>query len=188
MSNVHMASLWLPILISGVLVFIASSIIHMALPWHRGDYGQVQQEKSLMDALRPLAIPPGDYMVPRPQNMKDMGTPEFAEKMKAGPVIVMTVLPSAVMSIGRNLLYWFIYSLVVGYFAAYVATATLPAGTPYPRVFQVVGTTAFIGYSLALWQMTIWYSRSVSTTIKSTIDGLIYGLLTAGVFGWLWPH
>jgi hypothetical protein len=36
--------------------------------------------------------------------------------------------------------------------------------------------------------MSIWYSRAWINTIKSTIDGLIYALLTAGTFGWLWPR
>ena len=188
MSNLHALSLWLPILVSAVLVFAASSVIHMALPWHRSDYGRVTPEETLMNAVRPLAIAPGDYMVPRPANMKEMSTAEFAAKMKAGPVLIMTVLPNGMMSMRKNLSSWFVYALVVGYFAAYVATAALPAGTAYPRVFQIVGTTAFVGYSLALWQMSIWYGRSWTTTIKSTIDGLVYGLLTAGTFGWLWPH
>jgi hypothetical protein len=51
-----------------------------------------------------------------------------------------------------------------------------------------VGATAFIGHAAALWQMSIWYHRAWTTTIKSTVDGLIYALLTAGVFGWLWPR
>lgn len=184
----HLLALWLPILLSAVLVFVASSVIHMALPWHKSDYRKVPDEKSLMDAVRPLRVPPGDYMVPRPSNMKEMGTPEFTEKLNAGPVMVVTMLPNGPMSMRRNLSQWFLYSVVVGFFAAYVAAAALAPGAAYPRVFQIVGTTAFAGYSLALWQMSIWYGRSWSTTLKSTIDGLIYALLTAGVFGWLWPH
>jgi hypothetical protein len=35
--------------------------------------------------------------------------------------------------------------------------------------------------------MTIWYKRSVVTSLKSTFDSLVYGCLTAGAFGWLWP-
>jgi len=183
-----LSALWLPILLSAVFVFVASSVVHMVLPWHKGDYRQVPEEKRLMDALRPLGVPPGDYMVPRPANMKDMRTPEFAERVKAGPVMVVTVMPNGKMSIGTSLAYWFVYSIVVGFFAAYVAAAALPPGTAYPRVFQLVGTTAFVGYALALWQMSIWYRRSWGTTIRSTIDGLAYALLTAGVFGWLWPR
>ena len=188
MSNLTALSLWLPILLSAVFVFIASSVIHMALPWHRSDFARVPDEKRLMDAMRPLAIPPGDYTVPCPGNMKEMRTPEFAAKIKAGPVFVATVMPNGQMGIGKNLAYWFVYLLVVGYFAAYVTAAALPPGTSYGRVFQVAGTTAFIGYALALWQTTIWYRRSWMTTLKSTIDGLVYGLLTGGTFGWLWPH
>jgi len=181
-------ALWLPILLSSVIVFVASSIIHMATPWHKGDYPKMPNEDKVMDALRPFAVPPGDYMVPRPASMQDMKSPEFSEKLRQGPVMVVTVLPNGPFSMTRNLVLWFVYCLVVGLFAAYVAGRTLPVGTAYPRVFQITSVTAFIGYALALWQMSIWYRRAWSITIKSTIDGLIYALLTGGSFGWLWPH
>lgn len=181
-------SLWLPILLSSVIVFLVSSIIHMASPWHKSDYPRVPNEDKVMDALRPLAIPPGDYMLPRPSSGKDMRSPEFAEKLQKGPVMVLTVLPNGPMSMGRNLVLWFLYSAVVGLFAAYVAARALPFGAPYLSVFRFAGTTAFVGYSIALWQMSIWYRRAWSTTIKATVDGLIYALLTAGTFGWLWPR
>ena len=90
-----LATLWLPILVSAVFVFIASSVIHMFLPWHKSDYPKMPNEEKAMDALRPLAIPPGDYMVPRPANMKDMKSPEFTEKMKRGPVMMVRVLGAA---------------------------------------------------------------------------------------------
>ena len=179
--------MWLPILVSAVLVFVASSIIHMVLPWHKSDYPKMASEDKVMDALRPLAIPPGDYMVPRPASRSDLRSPEFVEKMKKGPVMMMTVMPGA-MSMGRNLVQWFFYCVVVGFFAAYVAGRALPPGTNYLQVFRFVGTTAFMGYTLALWPMSIWYRRAWTITIKSTIDGLIYALLTAGTFGWLWPR
>ena len=180
--------LWEPILLSAVIVFVASSIIHMFLPWHRSDYAKVPEEDKFRDAVRPLAIPPGDYMVPRPADMKDMGSPEFKEKMKQGPVVIMTVIPNGIWGMGKSLVLWFLYSVVVNVFAAYVAGRALPVGAPYLRAFRFVGTTAFIGYSFALWQFWIWYHRSLQTTIKSTIDGLVYALLTAGTFGWLWPR
>jgi hypothetical protein len=185
---VALSALWLPILLSAVIVFVASSIIHMATPWHRADYPKMPNEQKVMDALRPLAVPPGDYMVPRAASMQDMKSPEFSEKLRQGPVMVVTVLPNGPFSMTKNLVLWFVYCVVVGLFAAYVAGRTLPVGTPYPRVFQIISVTAFIGYALALWQMSIWYRRSWSITIKSTIDGLIYALLTGGTFGWLWPH
>lgn len=186
MTGLH--ALWLPILLSTVFVFIASSVIHMLSPWHKNDYPRMPNEDAIMEALRPLAIPPGDYLLPRPATRKDMGSPEFLEKANRGPVIVMTVMPNGMMSMGRNLALWFVYCTVVGIFSAYIAGRALPPGVPYLHVFRFVGAVAFIGYSLALWQLSIWYRRSWSITIKATIDGLIYALLTAGTFGWLWPH
>ena len=180
--------LWLPILLSAVCVFVASSVIHMASPWHKSDYPKMPDEDRVMDALRPLAIPPGDYFFPRPSSRADMGSPAFAEKMKKGPVAVMTVMPSGPMSMGRNLALWFVYIVAVNLFAGYIAGRALPPGTSYLQVFRFVGSAAFLGYSAALWQMWIWYRRSLLTTIKSTVDGLIYALLTAGTFGWLWPR
>lgn len=184
----ELTALWLPLLVSAVIVFVASSIVHMAVPWHKNDYPKAPNEDKIMDALRPLAIPPGDYMIPRPSGQKEMRTPEFREKMNQGPVMVVTFLPNGGTSMGTNLILWFIYTLIVSLFAAYIAGLALPAGTQYLRVFQLAGATAFIGYSVALWQMSIWYRRAWSITIKATIDGLIYACLTAGVFGWLWPR
>ena len=183
-----LSMLWLPILLSAVIVFIASSIVHLAPLWHKSDYPKVTREDDVMAALRPFAIPPGDYMVPRVSSGAEMRSPEFLEKLKQGPVLILTVLPNAMMSMGQNLLMWFVYTAIVGFFSAYVTSRALAPGADYLRVFQLVGATAFVSYTLALWQMSIWYKRSWSLTIKSTFDGLIYGLLTAGTFGWLWPH
>lgn len=185
---IYIQLLWLPILLSAVFVFIASSIIHMLLPWHKNDYLKVPNEDKLMDTLRPLAVPPGNYMVPLASSTKEMRSPEFARKLKEGPVMMLTVRPNGMASMGRMLLFWFIYSVVVGVFAAYVAGHALPVGAQYLQVFRFVGVTSFIGYSLALWQMSIWYWRSLGTTVRTTIDGLIYALLMAATFGWLWPR
>src|ERR1051326_5513819 len=154
----ELQALWLPILLSSVIVFIASSIVHMVLPWHHSDYPKLSKEDQVMDALRPLGIPPGDYFVPRPSGREDMQSEKFKEKLKAGPSMVFTILPSGGMAMGRNLSLWFVYLIVVGIFSGYVASAALPPGTSYLKVFPLAGTTAFVGYSLALWQMSIWYN------------------------------
>jgi hypothetical protein len=183
-----LAALWLPILVSAVIVFVASSLLHMATPWHKGDYPALPEQDRIQEALRSFSIPPGDYMVPRAGGMEELRTPEFTEKMERGPVLVMTVMPSGPMNMTRSLGLWFVYAAVVSLFAAYIAGRALAPGTDYLEVFRFVGATAFIGYSVALWQMSIWYHRAWSLTLKATIDGLIYGLLTAGTFGWLWPR
>jgi hypothetical protein len=185
---VSLTALWLPILLSAVVVFVVSSIVHMVLPWHKNDYLKIPSEDAVRAALRPLNIPPGSYMVPRPSNQKEMGSREFVEKMKTGPVLMVQVMPNEMMGMAKNLIGWFIYLLVISFFAAYITSRAVGVGANYLLVFRFVGTTAFMGYSLALWQMWIWYRRSVVVTMKSTIDGLVYACFTAGVFGWLWPR
>jgi hypothetical protein len=183
-----LTSLWLPIVVSSVFVFVLSSVIHMAPLWHKTDFPKMPNENGVRDALRPLAIPPGEYMVPRPSSGADMRSPEFLEKMEKGPVAMITVFPNGRMGMGRSLGLWFLYLLAVGVFGAYVAGRALPPGTAYRPVFRFVGVTAFLAYVAALWQLFIWYRRSWSITIKATVDGLIYALITAGTFGWLWPR
>ena len=184
---VSVLSLWLPVLLSAVFVFIASSLAHMVLTYHQADVGQIPDEAKVMDALRPFKIPPGDYVTPCAADMKQMGTPEFIEKTKQGPVAFLTVLPNGPMAIGRSLGMWFGYSLLVGAIAGYTAGLTLGPDADYRVVFRIVSTVAFAGYSLAVLQNTIWWYRSWGFTLRTMFDGLIYALLTGGTFGWLWP-
>jgi hypothetical protein len=182
---VSMLSLWLPIVLSAVLVFVASSVIHMVLGYHASDFDRVPAEDDVMAALR--GIPPGEYAMPKASSMKEMGDAAFVEKSRQGPVALLSVGPSGPPAIGANLAQWFAYSIVVGAFVAYLTGRTLGPGADYLAVFRVAGTSAFLAYVVALWQSPIWYLRKWSTTLKNSFDGLIYALLTAGVFGWLWP-
>jgi hypothetical protein len=184
---VSILSLWLPILLSAVVVFVVSSVLHMMVPWHRSDYRRLPKEDEVMTALRPFGIPQGDYMVPCPGSPKELSSPAFLDKMTKGPVATITVYRSGAPAMGAQLVQWFVYCVVVGIFAAYVAGRALGPDAPYLAVHRFAGATAFVGYSLALWQNTIWYKRHWLTTLKANIDGLVYGLLTGGVFGWLWP-
>ncbi len=184
---VPVLTLWLPILLSAVFVFIVSSFIHMVLPYHQKDFRKLDKEDEALAALRKLAIPSGDYIVPCGGSMKAMKDPAFVEKWKQGPIVFMTVLTPQQAGMGASLVGWFIFNLVISVFAAYIAGRALQPGAHYLDVFRFAGATAFIGYAGALWQNTIWYKRALSTTLKSTFDGLIYALVTAGTFGWLWP-
>jgi hypothetical protein len=185
---VPVTSLWVPILVSAVIVFVASSIVHMVLPFHRSDLKKLPREDDVMAALRSFNIPPGDYGVPLPASMKDMRSPAYLEKRAKGPALFMTVVPSGPVSMGPSLMQWFLFSVVVSVFAAYVAGRALGPGATYLDVFRFSGTTAFLAYSMGFVPQSIWYRRSWGTTIKSMIDGLLYGLLTAGTLGWLWPR
>jgi len=185
---VDLASLWIPIVLSAVLVFVASSVIHLALRYHQNDFAKLPGEPEILSALRKESVTPGDYAFPRPASHAEMNTPDMRDKFDQGPVGFITILPSGPPAMGRNLVLWFLYSVGVSFMAAYVASRTLGASTHYLQVFRVVGTVATLAYSGAVPIDSIWRGRKWSSTIKNIIDGFIYAMLTAGVFGWLWPR
>lgn len=184
---ISILSLWLPILLSAVIVFIVSSIMHTVLPYHNSDFSKVPDEDGVRDALGKFNIPPGDYVIPHATTSAERKAPEFIEKMKKGPLAFVTVMENGIPKMGASLTQWFVYCVVMGIFAAYISSRALDPGAEYLEVFRFAGTTAFLGYGFALLQNSIWFKHSWSATIKSLIDGLVYGLLTAGTFGWLWP-
>ena len=187
---VPVMSLIVPILVASVIVFVASSIIHMFTPFHKGDLKRVPNEDGVMSALRNFNLAPGDYAMPLPSSMAAMNSPEFKAKMDAGPVVLMTVRPHGMHkhNMTTNLAQWFVYSLLVSLFAGYVAGVALPQDADYLKVFQIAGCVAFIGYGMALFQASIWGGKNWGTTLRGVADGLLYGLLTGGTFGWLWPN
>ncbi len=184
---VTILSLWMPIVLSAVAVFVVSSLIHMVMSYHQTDFKGLPDEARAMDALRPLAIPPGEYIMPFAKSNQERKSPEFLAKVKQGPIAFLNVLPGGSFGMGPALAQWFGYTLVIGVVVAYLLSRFLSPGTGYLEVFRLAGTVAFAAYAMALWQNSIWYKRSWSTTVKSTFDGLVYALVTAGIFGWRWP-
>jgi hypothetical protein len=184
---VAITTLWLPIVLAAVAVFLISSLIHTVLGYHWNDFRTVPNQTAAPEALRGLNLPPGDYALPRAENMREMRTPEFKALYGGGSVVLMNVSPGR-LAMGKNLAQWFVYLLVVGFCCAYIAGRELPAGAAYLSVFRLVGFTAFMAYSLALPHDSIWYRRNWRTTVLTMIDGLVYAGLTAGMFGWLWPR
>jgi hypothetical protein len=182
-----LAALWLPILLSAVIVFIASSIIHMALPYHKGDYRQLPEEEKLLAAMRPMGLQRGLYVFPYCTH-KDMKSPAIQEKYKQGPVGTLTVFRSGPPAMGKFMGLWFGYCLIISFFIAYLTAHTVAPGASYRAVFRVAGTAGFMAYGLGTLSNGIWKGQPWSMVIKESVDGLIYGLLTAGTFGWLWPH
>lgn len=185
---ISIPSLWLPILLAAILVFVASSLIHMVLKYHANDFTQLPDEAGVMDALTGFDIPPGDYVMPYASSGAEYGTEEFKAKLDKGPLAYFTVMDrKKVDSMGAQFIQWFLYAVIVAVVAAYVAGRTLEPGADYLQVFRLTGTVAFTCYAMGLPQRSIWYGLSWKTTAKSMFDGLVYGALTAGAFGWLWP-
>ena len=181
-------SLWAPILVSAVLVFVASSLSQAVLPFHRHDFRQLPSESEVMETFRRAGVARGDYLFPRPANRQELASAGFREKYEKGPVGIVTVLPKGGLPMPRTMLLWFAYCVAVSAFAGFLASRSLPAGAARRTVFVIVAVAAFGGHALALWPATIWYGKSLSTTLTSTIDGAVFGILTGAVFAWMWPR
>jgi hypothetical protein len=184
---VPLAALWLPILLSAVIVFVASSIMHMLLPYHRSDYHQLPDEDKVVAGLRAAALKRGLYVFPHCAP-KEMKSPAMIEKYTQGPVGFITILPSGPPSMPKFLIQWFVFCLLIAFFVAYLTGHTVPPGIRYLAVFRVAGTAAFLAFGLGNLSNGIWKGQTWSSTIKEVFDGLVYALLTAGTFGWLWPR
>jgi hypothetical protein len=184
---VPLSVLWLPIVLSAAIVFVASSVMHMLLPYHKSDYQKLPDEDKLLPTLRGAGLQRGLYVFPFCTH-KEMKSPEMQEKYRQGPIGMMTILPVGPPAMPRFLGLWFGYCLMIGFFVAYLAGHTVAAGASYRAVFRVVGTAAFLAYGLGQLSNGIWKGQMWGMTIKEAVDGLVYGLLTAGTFGWLWPR
>ena len=185
---VSIPELWLPILVATVLVFVASNIVWMALPHHKSDAQRLPDEAGALDALGKQGLKPGLYRLPWANSMAEMKDPAFVEKLNKGPVAMLTVWPSGPFNMGRQLGLWTAYLVVMGILVAYVTGRVLGPDSAYLQVFRVAGTVAFMGYSGAQLPSAIWWGKPLSIAAKEILDGLLYALVTAGAFGWLWPR
>ena len=185
MDTVLISSLWVPIVVSTVIVFIASFVAWMVLPHHRSDWSKLPDEDGVRAALR--GVDPGQYSMPHAATSDEWKSQEWIDKAKEGPNAFLIVTPSGPPRMGKSLALWFVYCLVISIFVAYLTGRTMAPGSHYLGVFRVAGVTAFLAYSAAHVSGAIWFGHKWSRTIKDVIDGLVYGLLTAGVFGSLWP-
>ena len=185
---VGLSALWVPILVSAVFVLIALVLIHSLVGWHKGDMIAVPGEAKVMETMRGLNVPPGDYRFPYSNSTAEMTGPEFIEKMKQGPVGIMSIRPNGEINMAKLLGQWFVYTILIAVLAAYITGRTRAPGASYLEVFRVSGAVAFCCYVVALWQDWIWWGRSTRFTVTSSLDGIIYALITGATFRWLWPR
>ncbi len=183
-----LAGLWMPILVSAVLVFVASSLVWNVLGAHKWHIRGLPDEAGVREALSRHPVAPGMYTIPYSSSPAAFKDPAFREKMVQGPVAVITVRKAGMPDMGRFLGAWFVYCLFVSYAAAFVCGQTLAKGAPYMTVFRVAGAVAFAGYSFAQIPNAVWWGRPWKSALKEFADGIVYAALTAGAFGWLWPE
>lgn len=184
---VGIGALWMPIVVSALLVFVASFVAWVVLPHHKSDWKKLPDEEAVRKALA-RDIPPGQYVVPYAADSKAMQSEDYRRKCEEGPAGILTMRRPGSPSLGKPLALSFLYYILVAVAVAYVTGRALPPGARYLEVFRIAGTTAMMAYAGALATDAIWFGRPWSATLKETADGIVYGLLTAGAFGWLWPR
>jgi hypothetical protein len=183
--NVELSALWLPILLSTIAVFIVSSLIWAVIQYHNSDWKRLADEESARTALK--GAPPGQYAIPYAADNAAKADEAWQARYKEGPVAMITVVPHGEPAMGKQLVQWFAWCLLISIFVGYIAGTTLSAGSEYLKVFQITSTTAILAYGGGAGMNMIWFGATGSKTIKDLLDALVYGLVTGGIFGSLWP-
>jgi len=173
---VTLGALWLPIVLSAVLVFILSAIVHMVLRYHASDYSKLPNEDGVRAAIRTGNPGPAQYIIPYCATPKEMESPEMKQKYAEGPIAVMNLKAPGYQGMGPMLLQWFVFTLVVSFFVAYVAAHTVPPGTAYLEVFRVLGA---IGFAIALLVAKALSGIFGVALYRYAIDGQPVGGFTA---------
>ena len=184
---VSLAQLWLPIVVSAVVVFFASFLAWMVVGHHKTDWKKLPDEEGLIGELKKQKPAAGQYMFPHCADGKQRQDPEFQKRWKEGPAGSVVVFGPGQANMGKSLAQYSLLCLVVSVFVAYLAGHTLAAGREYLAVFRVAGTASILAWCGSVASHSIWMGKTWSSTWKDILDGIVYGLLTAGVFGWLWP-
>ncbi len=184
---VEWTQLLLPILLSAVFVFFASSAIHMVVKWHNSDYGKLQNEDVVRAAFNEHALKPGQYILPHCVDPKEGAAPEMVAKFEEGPVAVVYVKKSGRMELGPFLGKWFLYTAITSVIVAAVLRSQIAPGAESQSVFTLAGITAWLGYAWAGPADSIWMGKPWRVTVKHMLDGVIYAALTALAFSWMWP-
>lgn len=175
-----LTTLWIPILASAVIVWFASFLTHMVFPHHKSEWKKLPNEDKVLEALS--GAEPELYMFPY-CTMEEMKEPAFQEKQKNGPNGILVIWKGPV-NMGKNLIMTFMFYVLVGVFVAYIGSHSLDASATYLQKFQICGAVAFAAHGLGWMSFFIWFG--CGRFWPNFVDAVLYALLTAGTFGWLW--
>ncbi|MGS2721484.1 hypothetical protein [Paraglaciecola aestuariivivens] len=185
--TVDVMQLWLPILLSGMFAWLASSVIHMVLKYHSYDYKKLENEDQVLAALGQNQPAPGIYTMPHCSDMKEMGDEALQKKFNDGPVAMISVLENGMPPMGKLLGLQFLYFVLGSALVAYMATLALPVGAEFQQVMVFAAKLGFLAFGFATIPYSIWYGHPWAVTGRFLIDALIYALVIAATLAWLWP-
>ncbi len=179
--------LWLPILLSAAVVWIASAIVWMALPHHKRDFIALPDEDAFMDHVRRSGIEPGNYVFPDFRDRETMSSEKTQKALKEGPVGHLSVWRTP-LTMGDKMVATFVVYLVVSTLIGYLTRVALPGPAPFAKVFQVAATAGILSYSFSFIPNAVWFGSYKRTIVASFLDGIFFGLITGAIFAWRWPR
>jgi hypothetical protein len=179
-------SLWLPVVVSAVAVWLVSAVLHMVLKYHRADYKRLASEDAVGPALRSAASGPGVYYIPYCE-MSEMKDPAVLKRYEEGPVAFLTVMRNGPPNMGKALGLWFLMCFLISFVTGYVARHALDPGAVGMEVLRLTGTVAFVGYGFGYFHDSIWQGIPWSNSLRGLLDAAIYALVTGLVFQFFWP-
>ena len=185
--TVSLVQLWAPILLGGVLAWVASALIHVVIKYHNADYKQLSNEDEVMAAVGKASPPPALYTFPFCIDMSEMKNESVQQKFEKGPVGMLAIFPNGMPPMGKLLVQQIAFFLVGCALIGYCATLALAPGAEYLTVFRFVSAVGFLAFFWALIPFSIWYGHPWSNTARYLLDALIYASVVAGTFSWLWP-
>ena len=177
-------NLWLPIILSAVALWVASSVFWTALPHHNQDFDPLPDEDAMMKSVTQLEIPPGRYLFPYPYH-PGADRKALMEKYTQGPrgSLVTWDMPN----MGKNLGLTFVYFLLISAVTAYVAWAAIGGqeALTFSKVLQIVGGIGVLVFCSSGQLHAIWFPRRM---IMEFVDGIAYGLIIGLIFASLWSY
>ena len=185
--TISLMQLWMPILGSAVFAWIASGVIHMLIKYHNSDFQKLSNEDEVAAAVGQGTPGLGLHHFPHCADMSEMAGEEMQQKFNQGPVGMVIIFPNGLPNMGKYLGQQFAYFLLGSILIAYCASLALAPGADFMTVFRVFAAIGFMAYGWATIPFSIWFGFQWSMTVKYLIDALIYALVVAATFGWLWP-
>jgi hypothetical protein len=182
-----LTQLWLPIVVSAVVVFILSALAWTVMPHHKKDFTGLPNADAVQAVMRENPPTPGQYAIPWVSERTAMEDPKVKEQMQRGPRAYITIVPNGMPAMGPMMAKSVVFYLIVSLLVAYVTWHAVQPGAEYLAVFRIAGTVASMSYILATVPDAIWFGRPWGNFGRQALDGLVFGLATGGVFGWLWP-
>ena len=178
--------LWLPILLSAVVVWVASAIVWMALPHHKRDFIALPDEDGFMEHVRKSGLGPGNYVFPDFRGRDAMKSEKVCKALESGPVGHLSLWPTP-LTMGGKMVATFVVFLVVSTLIAYLTRVALPGAAPFGKVFQVATTAGVLAYCFSFIPNAVWFGAYRRTIVAGIVDGVVYGVITGAIFAWRWP-